>query len=33
MLSPGEFVNFYAQAGAKKCANSAEKLYFTITTR
>ena len=29
MLSPGEFVNFYAQAGAKKCANSAEKLYLS----
>ena len=29
MLGPGEFVNFYAQAGAKKCANSAEKLYLS----
>ena len=29
MLSPGEFVNFYAQAGAKKCANRAEKLYLS----
>lgn len=29
MLSPAEFVNFYAQVGAKKCANSAEKLYLS----
>ena len=26
MLSPGEFVNFYAQVGAKKTANSAARL-------
>lgn len=26
MLSPGEFIPFYAQAGAKKCANSTQKL-------
>lgn len=29
MLSPGEFVSFYAQTGAKKCANSAQKLYLS----
>ena len=28
MLSPAEFVTFYAQTGAKKCANSAQKLYL-----
>ena len=26
MLSPGEFLEFYAQTGAKKCANSAGRL-------
>ena len=29
MLSPAEFVNFYAQVGAKKCANSTQKLYLS----
>ena len=29
MLSPAEFVGFYAQVGAKKCANSAERLYLS----
>ena len=29
MLSPAEFVNFYAQVGEKKCANSAQKLYLS----
>ena len=29
MLSPAEFVSFYAQAGAKKCANSTGKLYLS----
>ena len=29
MLSPAEFVNFYAQAGTKKCANSTGKLYLS----
>lgn len=28
MLSPGEFVPFYAQIGAKKCANSAVRLFL-----
>ena len=28
MLTPGEFVNFYAQVGAKKCANSTGKLFL-----
>ena len=28
MLSPGEFVPFYAQAGSKKCANSAGRLFL-----
>jgi len=29
MLSPTEFVSFYTQVGAKKCANSARKLYLS----
>ncbi|MCI8303996.1 MAG: formate/nitrite transporter family protein [Lawsonibacter sp.] len=29
MLSPAEFVNFYAQVGAKKSANSAGKLFLS----
>ena len=29
MLSPGEFVSFYAQAGAKKAANGADRLAFS----
>ena len=29
MLSPAEFVGFYAQVGAKKCANSAVRLYLS----
>lgn len=29
MLSPAEFVNFYAQVGAKKSTNSAVKLYLS----
>lgn len=29
MLSPAEFVDFYAQVGAKKSANSAVKLYLS----
>lgn len=29
MLSPGEFVNLYAQIGAKKSANSARKLFLS----
>lgn len=28
MLSPAEFVNFYAQVGAKKCGSSAKRLYL-----
>lgn len=28
MLSPGEFVSFYAQVGAKKSTNSGEKLFL-----
>lgn len=28
MLSPAEFVGFYAQVGAKKCANSAPRLFL-----
>ena len=28
MLSPGEFVPFYAQVGAKKCANSGGRLFL-----
>ena len=28
MLSPGEFVLFYAQVGEKKCANSAVRLFL-----
>lgn len=28
MLSPGEFVPFYAQIGAKKCANTASRLFW-----
>jgi len=28
MLSPGEFIPFYAQIGEKKCANSAGKLFL-----
>ena len=29
MLSPAEFVNFYAQVGAKKCANGSGRLYLS----
>lgn len=29
MLSPAEFVNFYAQVGAKKSTNSAQRLYLS----
>lgn len=29
MLSPAEFVDLYAQVGAKKCANSAQRLYLS----
>lgn len=29
MLSPAEFVDLYAQIGAKKCANSAQRLYLS----
>lgn len=31
MLSPAEFVNFYAQVGAKKCANGSGRLYLSAT--
>ena len=29
MLSPAEFVNFYAQVGAKKCVNGSGRLYLS----